>query len=218
VNSSIWLIRATGLQRPAAPKPALRPVVLAYPVAYPSRRTKRCRLPARPLRGDPDAKRERISRRARPRTQRLTPMPTPSSLPQRSRITLLSRRSSGPSRRSPLHMGHSPAPLITPFRINTCKSVTKQTTLITFRINTYAKTGEGGPHPVCSVPPWQVPPSEPCPARCRASCTYPHLPTTHLHPPPLLIALGDPQAVCGFPFAQSRVIVLTSKGDLNVSE
>jgi len=38
------------------------------------------------------------------------------------------------------------APLrsITPFRINTCKSVTKQTTLTTSRINTYAKTGGRG--------------------------------------------------------------------------
>jgi hypothetical protein len=42
----------------------------------------------------------------------------------------------------------SSAPLTT-FRINTCKSVTKQTTLTTRRINTYAKTGEGvGPSPV----------------------------------------------------------------------
>ena len=30
------------------------------------------------------------------------------------------------------------------FRINTCKSVTKQTTLTSFRINTYEKPGEGG--------------------------------------------------------------------------
>jgi hypothetical protein len=29
--------------------------------------------------------------------------------------------------------------VLTPFRINTCKSVTKQTTLTTFRMNTYAK-------------------------------------------------------------------------------
>jgi hypothetical protein len=34
------------------------------------------------------------------------------------------------------------------FRINTCKSVTKQTTLTTFRMNTYEKTwGEGGTSP-----------------------------------------------------------------------
>ena len=36
---------------------------------------------------------------------------------------------------------HSP---LTTFRINTCKSVSKQSTLTTFRINTYAKQGEGG--------------------------------------------------------------------------
>jgi hypothetical protein len=42
---------------------------------------------------------------------------------------------SGPQHRAPL----------TPFRINTCKSVSKQTTLTIFRINTYAKPGEGGP-------------------------------------------------------------------------
>jgi len=33
---------------------------------------------------------------------------------------------------------------ITSFRINTCKSVSKQRTLTTFRINTYEKRGEGG--------------------------------------------------------------------------
>src|SRR6266851_2677729 len=34
--------------------------------------------------------------------------------------------------------------LLTPFRINTCKSVSKQSTLTTFRMNTYKKRGEGG--------------------------------------------------------------------------
>src|SRR6266851_7963483 len=33
---------------------------------------------------------------------------------------------------------------ITTFRINTCKSVSKQRTLTTFRMNTYKKQGEGG--------------------------------------------------------------------------
>src|SRR5260370_41798532 len=33
---------------------------------------------------------------------------------------------------------------LTPFRINTCKSVSKQTTLSPFRINTYEKTGGWG--------------------------------------------------------------------------
>jgi hypothetical protein len=33
---------------------------------------------------------------------------------------------------------------LSPFRINTCKSVSKQTTLSTFRINIYEKRGEGG--------------------------------------------------------------------------
>jgi hypothetical protein len=35
---------------------------------------------------------------------------------------------------------------ISPFRINTYKSVSKQMTLTTFRINTYEKTGGGGPY------------------------------------------------------------------------
>jgi len=35
--------------------------------------------------------------------------------------------------------------IISPFRINTYKTVSKQTTLTTFRINTYEKQGEGGP-------------------------------------------------------------------------
>src|SRR5467141_3309673 len=33
---------------------------------------------------------------------------------------------------------------VTPFRISTCESVSKQRTLTTFRMNTYAKQGEGG--------------------------------------------------------------------------
>jgi hypothetical protein len=40
---------------------------------------------------------------------------------------------------------------ITPFRINTSKSITKQTTLTVSRINTYAKTGGGYPHPLPNV-------------------------------------------------------------------
>ncbi len=35
-------------------------------------------------------------------------------------------------------------PSLTTFRINTCKSVSKQKTLTIFRINTYEKRGEGG--------------------------------------------------------------------------
>jgi hypothetical protein len=34
--------------------------------------------------------------------------------------------------------------VLTTFRMNTCKSVSKQRTLIIFRMNTYAKRGEGG--------------------------------------------------------------------------
>jgi hypothetical protein len=36
--------------------------------------------------------------------------------------------------------------LLTTFRMNTCKSVSKQSTLTIFRMNTYAKQGEGGPY------------------------------------------------------------------------
>ena len=35
-------------------------------------------------------------------------------------------------------------PPLSTFRMNTCKSVSKQSTLTTFRMNTYAKQGEGG--------------------------------------------------------------------------
>jgi hypothetical protein len=45
--------------------------------------------------------------------------------------------------RAPSAKGHSPLAL-TPFRMNTCKSVSKQTTLTTFRMNTYRKRGGGG--------------------------------------------------------------------------
>jgi hypothetical protein len=40
---------------------------------------------------------------------------------------------------------HSP---LTTFRMNTCKSVSKQSTLTTFRMNTYVKQGEGGRGPL----------------------------------------------------------------------
>src|SRR5260370_29421053 len=38
---------------------------------------------------------------------------------------------------------------ISPFRINTCKSVSKQRTLTTFRMNTYEKIWGGGGHFCC---------------------------------------------------------------------
>src|SRR6266852_9953486 len=38
---------------------------------------------------------------------------------------------------------------VSPFRMNTCKSVSKQRTLTTFRMNTYEKRGEGG---ACCAP------------------------------------------------------------------
>ena len=49
------------------------------------------------------------------------------------------------------------------FRINTCKSVSKQTTLTSFRINTYGKGGEGGTRlfRVSSVQPSSLQPPEP---------------------------------------------------------
>jgi len=123
-------------------------------------------------------KRETISRRARrPRTQRLTPMPTPSPLPQRSRTTPLSRRSSIPNRNSP-QIAHSPHPLVSPFRMNTCKSVSKQSTLTIFRMNTYAKPGGRGSHPsvLCSLH--------------VSTTSYPHSPIARNHPSHVSIALG----------------------------
>jgi len=41
-----------------------------------------------------------------------------------------------------------PPPIRKSFRINTCKSVSKQSTLTPFRINTYEKRGRGDPHSV----------------------------------------------------------------------
>jgi hypothetical protein len=49
-----------------------------------------------------------------------------------------------PATHYPLLTTHSP---LTTFRINTCKSVSKQSTLTTFRMNTYEKRGEGGTPP-----------------------------------------------------------------------
>jgi hypothetical protein len=81
-------------------------------------------------------------------------------------------------RGAPAHSPRSPAfcegghpscriPL-TPFRMNTCKSVTKQTTLSPFRMNTYAKTGGG-------VPYLRI-------ARNRRNAPSPLLPITSLQP------------------------------------
>ena len=52
-----------------------------------------------------------------------------------------------PTTHYPLLTTHSP---LTTFRINTCKSVSKQSTLTIFRMNTYAKQGEGGGRPKIS--------------------------------------------------------------------
>ena len=41
-------------------------------------------------------------------------------------------------------LAHELCLLLTPFRINTCKSVSKQSTLTIFRMSTYAKQGGGG--------------------------------------------------------------------------
>src|SRR5260370_20172205 len=53
-----------------------------------------------------------------------------------------------PRRKAPCHQKdvglHNFGALVSPFRINTYKSVSKQSTLTTFRINTYKKRGEGG--------------------------------------------------------------------------
>src|SRR5713101_5826428 len=53
-----------------------------------------------------------------------------------------------PTAHYPLLTTHSP---LTTFRINTCKSVSKQRTLTIFRMNTYAKQGEGG-YCACELP------------------------------------------------------------------
>jgi len=68
-----------------------------------------------------------------------------SVIPSRARTStsLHSLREKNPSFSSPLPTTHSPLPTI-PFRNNTYKTDTKQTTLSTFRMNTYAKPrGEG---------------------------------------------------------------------------
>ena len=55
-------------------------------------------------------------------------------------------RASGTSQGSHLARGckYAEPATVTTFRINTCKSVSKQRTLTLSRINTYKKTGEGG--------------------------------------------------------------------------
>src|SRR6266851_6693156 len=55
---------------------------------------------------------------------------------------------------------------LTTFRINTCKSVSKQRTLTAIRINTYKKEGEGGiPFAIRHLSSIQLPASIPTPLR-----------------------------------------------------
>src|SRR5260370_36196458 len=53
---------------------------------------------------------------------------------------------------------------VSPFRINTCKSVSKQTTLTPFRMSTYEKQGGGG-YPPCQakLPSHKTDPVRACP-------------------------------------------------------
>jgi hypothetical protein len=67
------------------------------------------------------------------------------------------------------------SPLST-FRVNTCKSASKQSTLTTFRMNTYAKKGEGGT--AIPVPPTHS--SLPTTHLLSLRTTHCPLPTTHL--------------------------------------
>src|SRR5260370_30729885 len=60
-------------------------------------------------------------------------------LPAPSLFTLFTIQNS--SDLSPAMQNATP---VSPFRMNTCKSVSKQRTLTTFRMNTYEKHGEGG--------------------------------------------------------------------------
>src|SRR5258708_31956653 len=60
-------------------------------------------------------------------------------LPARSLFTLFTIQNS--SDLSPAMQNATP---VSPFRMNTCKSGSKQRTLTTFRMNTYEKQGEGG--------------------------------------------------------------------------
>ncbi|SRR5713226_10210890 len=52
---------------------------------------------------------------------------------------------------SPENSARAPAIPLSTFRMNTCKSVSKQRTLSTSRMNTYAKTGGGGSHTFAPV-------------------------------------------------------------------
>src|SRR6202158_1527636 len=79
---------------------------------------------------------------------RPTHQPAPSSLRQLSALCVsLPRVSKGALSVSAAFARSSRrflCPPLTTFRMNTCKSVSKQSTLTPFRMNTYAKRGEGG--------------------------------------------------------------------------
>jgi hypothetical protein len=69
----------------------------------------------------------------------LMPPPQSSTLAIRARRSYSFSRVTGPLRASPGHLLR----VTYSFRINTCKSVSKQTTLTLFRMNTYEKHGGG---------------------------------------------------------------------------
>jgi hypothetical protein len=96
----------------------------------------------------------------RPSAPLRVPCPQGSPSPRRTAPLLRPHKTSNPT----LNRTSSPTPQhgpnsclqtrqqtsnLTPFRINTCKSVSKQTTLTPFRMNTYEKPGGGGPKSLC---------------------------------------------------------------------
>jgi hypothetical protein len=79
-----------------------------------------------------------------PPTTPLCALCAPHSMPSVLRFSPCSgaqARQRPPTAHYPPLTTHSP---LTTFRMNTCKSVSKQSTLTTFRMNTYVKRGEGG--------------------------------------------------------------------------
>src|SRR5580765_5429947 len=65
----------------------------------------------------------------------------------------------GPTSTRTVSLSHSQCVLpVSIFKMNTCESVSKQTTSSPFRMNTYAKPGGGGP--LTSAPPVVKPPQD----------------------------------------------------------
>ena len=112
---------------------------------------------------------------------------TPRTVPRCVLFTFVNGHRGACHTHRPLKPSQKPPPLsapLTTFRMNTCKSVSKQRTLSPFRMNTYAKTGEGGPHKLIELTRSAAPSLGPPGWRATPGCTPPRKPPRPTIPSP----------------------------------